>query len=279
MNQPDSTSGRAFWERVPILLRAIVAGLVITLIGIYPWGVLIYGLGPERAIPITLAFLVVYLVWASGRLPPRSTHAARRIAFRSVSLNIWGIVAAIAFAVTVEAGLFVLFRVTPFPREAFRTLPALAGGSPVLVWATIVTAALVAGIGEEIGFRGYLQQPLEKRHGAFIAILVSSALFTAFHLNQAWATPAMLPVIFVAGALLGLIAWAACSLIQAIIGHAVMDVGNFVYWWTGYIGDYEERTVAESSIDRAFMIEAGIFTVAVIVLLVAIIQLRRDRPS
>ena len=278
MNKKSAPADHGLWPKLPISLRAIVCGLIIALIGIYPWGFAIYGLGPQRAISVTLVWLILYTAWTSGRLPPRATRGARQRAFRPLSLSGgWGIVAAIAFALTAEAGLFFLFRLTPFPRAAFRTLQVLPRASPLITWATIVTAAVVAGICEETGFRGYMQQPIEARHGPLLAILVSSALFTAFHLNQAWATPVMLPLIFILGALLGLLAWAAGSLVPGIIGHVVMDVANFAYWWTGYIGDYDQRPISETGIDRAFSIEAGVLIAALALFVLALVRLRRRR--
>ena len=185
--------------------------------------------------------------------------------------------AALAFVVTVEAGLLFLFRLTPFPREAFRTLQTFPDASPFVSWAAIATAALVAGVGEEIGFRGYMQQPIEVGHGALLAILVSSAVFTAFHLNQAWATPAMLPVIFAAGALLGVLAWASGSLLPGIIGHTVMDVGNFAYWWTGMIGDYDEQPISVTGVDRPFLVYLVGLIAGLALFLLAVKRLNRGR--
>jgi membrane protease YdiL (CAAX protease family) len=67
-----------------------------------------------------------------------------------------------------------------------------------------VVSATSAGICEETGFRGYVQRPIEQRHGAPVAILISSLFFMALHLNKAWATPGMVPIVFGAGVLLGL---------------------------------------------------------------------------
>jgi hypothetical protein len=36
--------------------------------------------------------------------------------------------------------------------------------------------------------------------------------------------------VFGAGILLGLLAWSSGSLIPAMIGHVVMDIGLFAYW-------------------------------------------------
>ena len=66
----------------------------------------------------------------------------------------------------------------PFPTEAFRQgydfsfIPTLS-----LKWLAVVVSAASAGICEETGFRGYMQQPIERRHGALTGILVSSFFF------------------------------------------------------------------------------------------------------
>jgi membrane protease YdiL (CAAX protease family) len=79
----------------------------------------------------------------------------------------------------------------------------------------------------------YMQRPIEQRHRAAVAILISSLFFMALHLNKAWATPGMVPIVFGAGVLLGLLAWSSGSLIPGMIGHIMMDIGLFAYWWTG----------------------------------------------
>jgi membrane protease YdiL (CAAX protease family) len=62
-----------------------------------------------------------------------------------------------------------------------------------LGWLAVVVSATSAGICEETGFRGYMQVPIERRHGAPVAILISSLFFLTLHLTKAWATPYMVP--------------------------------------------------------------------------------------
>jgi hypothetical protein len=79
--------------------------------------------------------------------------------------------------------------------------------------------------------------------------------------------------------LLGLLAWAAGSLIPCMIGHTLMDIGLFAYWWTGIAGDFTARPVGETGVDQPFQIACVGFTAALLVTLVAIWRLRRLRPS
>ena len=81
-----------------------------------------------------------------------------------------------------------------------------------------------------------MQVPIEKRHGAFVAILISSVFFMAIHLTKDWSLIGMVPIVFVAGALYGTLAWASRSLVFCMIGHTIMAIGLFAYWWTQILG-------------------------------------------
>lgn len=280
----EAPAAKSNWARLPISARAILSGLAVALVGVNLWAAMLISIGPGWAlIPPALLMLVLFVYWTSGRAWPDKTSVARAVVFRPIAMQpsqwIWSIGAALFFVVIVEAGLVVLFRIIPFPVETFRapyreTVGPLLGGSPILVWAIILCGALTAGVCEETGFRGYMQLPIERRHGPLIAILVSSALFTVFHLNQAWAIPPMLPIIFIAGALLGLLAWSSNSLIPGMIGHALMDVCNFAYWWTGYAGDFKARPIGEVGMDSGFFIALALLIVSLLGFFVMLIRLR-----
>jgi hypothetical protein len=104
-----------------------------------------------------------------------------------------------------------------------------------------------------------MQVPIERRHGAPVAILISSLFFLTLHLTKAWATPYMVPIVFGAGVVLGLLAWSSGSLIPGMIGHVVMDTGLFAYWWTGIAGDFTARPITETGVDRPFVIACVVF--------------------
>jgi membrane protease YdiL (CAAX protease family) len=269
-----------FWSRLPVSLRAIVSGLLIALVAANVWPVLLVGLGVPIATICEVIFLSFYIWWAAGGGPPRTTQNSRAFAFRRCALSStqwsWSIVAALFFAVTIHAAIVLLFRFVPFPKEAFRHghdlsfVPSLP-----LKWLAVVVSAASAGICEEIGFRGYMQRPIEQRHGAPNAILVSSLFFTLLHLNMTWATLGMVPIVFLAGVLLGLMAWSSGSLIPCMIGHVVMDIGLFAYWWTGIAGDFIAWQITETGVDVSFLIACGVLIASLLAVLHAISVLRR----
>jgi membrane protease YdiL (CAAX protease family) len=275
---PQHTHGR--WARVPVSLRAIVTGVAIALVGANVWPPLLVNLGVPLAATAEAVFLALYVWWASGEGPTRSSRATRARAFRSTRLPLvvwaWGLIAALFFAVTVHAAIVLMFRLVPFPIETFRQGYDFSFiHSPRLAWVAVVVSATSAGICEETGFRGYLQQPIEQRHGAPVAIVVSSLLFMLLHLTKGWALIGMVPIVFGAGVLLGLLAWSSGSLIPGMIGHTVMDIGPFGYWWTGIAGDFTARRISETGLDLPFLITCATLTTALLIALLAIWQLRR----
>jgi membrane protease YdiL (CAAX protease family) len=269
----------SFWSKLPVLLRAILSGLLIALVAANVWPVLLESLSTPVAALVEVIFLGVYLWWAFGGGPPRRTRDSRRNASRYGALSrdrwLWGIVGAIFFAIAVHASIVLLFRFVQFPVAAFRRgydlsfIPTLP-----LKWLAVIVSAISAGVCEETGFRGYMQRPIEERHGAVIAILTSTVFFTLVHLNKAWSLAGMVPIVFGAGLLLGLLAWSSQSLIPPIIGHVVMDIGLFAYWWTGIAGEFSASPIRETGIDGPFVIACATAVVSLLVTLFAISRLR-----
>lgn len=272
------------WARLAISLRAIIFGLLLALVAGNVWPVLLLKLGMPLAAFAEASFLALFLWWTRGGGPPHSAEAARATAFRSGRLSsaqwFWGLTAAFFFAATIHASIVLLFRFVPFPITAFRHgydisfLP-----SQFLRGLAVVVSAISAGVCEETGFRGYMQRPIEQRHGAPVAILISSLFFMAVHLTKAWATPGMVPIVFGAGVLLGLLAWSSQSLIPGMIGHIVMDIGLLAYWWTGIAGGFSARTITQTGVDRPFLIALAAFVMSLGIVLLAIGRLRRKGPS
>ena len=279
------TSHRApnIWSRLPIALRAIISGLLIALVPANVWPLLLLNLGMPLAAIAEAIFLALYVWWTGGGGPPRTTQAARATAFRRGRLSPrqwgWGLVAALFFAITIHASLVLLFRIVPFPTAAFRQGYDFFIPSLPLRWIAVVVSAASAGICEETGFRGYMQRPIEQRHGAPVAILISSLFFTTLHLTKGWAMAGMVPIVFGAGVLLGLLAWSSGTLIFGMIGHVVMDIGLFAYWWTGIAGTFTARPITETGVDRSFLIASAVFATSLFFVLLAISKLRQKSPS
>jgi membrane protease YdiL (CAAX protease family) len=102
-------------------------------------------------------------------------------------------------------------------------LPALVrwGGGPVLP-PGLAVAAVAVSVGEEVAFRGALFAALEEVGGPVLAVLGSTAAWTAAH---ALSHPlSFLPAVAAAGLLLGTWRWACRDLVGPILGHVIADL-------------------------------------------------------
>jgi membrane protease YdiL (CAAX protease family) len=268
------------WAGIPVVIRAVVVGIAIGMIAANVWPALLLSLGVPLATVGELLFLALYVYWAAGGGPPGSLRTVRADSFRvnclSASLWCWGLIAAVAFAATIHVAIVVLFRIVPFPAAAFHHgyefsfIPTRP-----LQWLACVISALSAGVCEETGFRGYMQRPIEERHGPAIAIAISSFFFMLVHLTKDWSTIGMVPIVFSAGVLLGWLAYSSGTLFFAMIGHTIMDIGLFSYWWTQIAGTFAQRPVSETGVDGAFIVECAALVLLVAITLASIGKLRR----
>ena len=111
----------------------------------------------------------------------------------------------------------------------------------------------VAGICEEVGFRGYMQAPLEKRYSPLFSIAIVSVVVVLVHLHQAWSGPILLHIFFIS-VLFGSVAYFSGSLIPGIIAHFIMDICNFAFWWTDLGGQFDRQTISTVGVDSHFII-------------------------
>jgi len=269
------------WIKLPVWLRAVISGLLIGLVAANIWPVLLVTLGVPMGSALEILVLILYLWWVSGGGPGRSSQAFRASSFRRSSLTrrqwLWALIAALFFATTVHAGIVLLFRCMPFPLESFRRGYDLSRVPTVaLKWLVVVVSAVSAGICEETGFRGYMQRPLETHYSPRAAILISAFFFTIVHLNKGWELVGMVLITFGAGILLGLLAWSSGSLIPGMIGHVLMDIGLFAYWWTGLVGTFTARPISETGIDRSFLLTCAALAVSLSIVLLTIRKFRKQ---
>ena len=117
----------------------------------------------------------------------------------------------------------------PLP-DAFLNLNSLLSPdntfSFVLVFLTVV---VIAPIGEEMVFRGFLQRFLERSWGDITrAILISSLFFTLIHFNPYWAIQ-----IYLMGLVLGYLSWLTKSIYPSILLHMSINGTSMLFIFLG----------------------------------------------
>jgi membrane protease YdiL (CAAX protease family) len=262
--QPRNSAALRLWTRVPVVIRAVLVGfLVFAIAGAILWTSIIMLVPAPWSIVLMAVVLWIYLKYFSGSWWPKSTAEARRLCFRdprmSSSVWKWSLLSALFAVVALESSLMVTFRIFEFPAEDWALAYNLGAVPAWLAWLLIVMASLVAGITEEVGFRGYMQVPLEGRYGPSAGISIVALMFVVVHLNQAWVSPPILVLLFGAGVLWGILAYSAGSLIPAIISHVLADIFNFSYWWSDVAGSFDRHPIAETGVDSHFVVWLLVF--------------------
>ncbi len=102
-------------------------------------------------------------------------------------------------------------------------LPAAvrADAAPILP-ASLALTAVTISVAQELAFRGALYAALDEVGGAPLAIVGSTAAWTAAHALSH--PPAFLGAVAAAGLLLALWRWACRDLVAPIIGHVIADL-------------------------------------------------------
>lgn len=230
----------ALWARIPVIVRAVLSGIALAAIVTVPWGVMAtanirYLPRVPWAVPLTAALVWLWWQWVSGKGWPRRTAQARRDSLRARSIpeDLWG-TAIVAGILGIVTSLLILRVTRPFASLPEQAVPQDLSQLPVVTLLLLnLTGAAVAGIVEEASFRGYMQRPIERRHGAVIAIAVSSLLFGLAHFtHQGFLT--LMPFYVAIGATYGTMAYLTNSILPGMILHAAGDaMGGFMVLASG----------------------------------------------
>lgn len=252
------TSGLAkVWQRMPVLFKAFLMIFFVGLIGANGISVISIILSPPVSLIVISAYLFLYWKFFSGSWGPKKTAEIRKKYFRAGSLSPklwkWSLLLAILFVLVFQSGFVVIFRLFQFPADLFNQGFGFEALPLWTAWAIIILAALSAALTEEVGFRGYAQVALEEHYRPFPAIIIITVMFVLFHLNQAWALPALLQL-FAAGLFASAFAYASGSILPGIISHFIIDIVNFSYWWSDIAGKFEYQPINITGVDLHFVV-------------------------
>ena len=132
--------------------------------------------------------------------------------------------------------------IIPIPDSFLQIEALLKPQNPLSLIILIITIVIIAPIGEELLFRGFLQKGLEKAwNDVTRAILFSSLFFAVIHFNPFWIIQ-----IYFLGVLLGFLAWKTNSIIPCIIFHIIINATSLFFtsiedtiepiiFWNGHI--------------------------------------------
>ena len=228
------------WRRIPILVRAVIVGFVILMVGegipsnLFFINRTLWPSVPWFALPAVL-WLWMFWQYLSGRWWPRSTSEARRQNLGAAPLSPaawrWALVAVGSMMMSLGALHFLTARFDPLDYRGFYAL--FTAVPPQTVAALILVISAAAGIVEEAAFRGYMQRMIERRHGPVTATIVVAICFCLVHITSIPPlTPTRTLFIFADSVLYSVVARASGSILPGLVLHAVGDAaGVFLLWW------------------------------------------------
>ena len=219
--------GDRLWHLLPVVGRAVVLGVTAAAAGTLPWAALVSAnTRHQSALPWAVPLMALYLWWywrylVRGTGWPQSTGNARRMYARANALSheAWGLalLAGLLGLVSVLLLQGVLSRLVVLPQQRdldVSRYPVIT----VLMW--VVMSAVVAGVVEETSFRGYLQRPIERRHGPLVAILITGSLFGFAHFAHPEVGVVLLPFYVAVAAVYGTLAYFTDSSLPGMLLHA-----------------------------------------------------------
>ena len=249
------------WNRLPVVLRAIVlAELIADIGGLLPDLFMVANLKFSPSIPwllpATALWLWIFWRYLNGEGWPRSTAESRRRDLRARPLSgtvwFWSLLAGGLAMVSVVSFSFLTVRLANLPRDAFK-LPIDLSHYPIWTTVSVLLAiSAVAGIVEEAAFRGYLVSQVQRRHGWILAVLISGVMFFVSHLGHAYVTLAFLPFFLVVSSLHGFLVYLARSILPSVVLHSVADMIVIPIQY-GLIGHVSVSPVWKTGMDSAFI--------------------------
>ena len=215
------------WRGLPVALRAVLTGVAVAAAGTVPWaGLVSANLRHESTAPWSVPIMAAYLwlywrYFVRGWGWPRSTAETRRVDSRANRLpgEVWGaaLLAGMLGLASVLLLQGILSRLVALPEQ--RDIdPSQYPLVTVLLW--VVMGAVVSGVVEETAFRGYLQRPIERRHGPAIAILITGTVFGFGHSSHPEVGPVLLPFYVAVAAVYGALAYFTDSTWPSLVLHA-----------------------------------------------------------
>ena len=260
------TAVLTLWRRLPTVLRALLAGVAVAAAGTLPWAGL--SLANQKflvAVPWAVVVMAIYLWflwrWLRGDGWPSATAVSRRTSLRAnaVEPDAFGLAifaALIGFAALMPFAILLSRLVTLNAAEAIKLPPGMPA---ITAFFLLAMASVVAGVVEESAFRGYMQGPIERKHGPATAIALTGALFGLAHFTHhpGLATLAILPYYLLVAAVYGMMAYCTNSIWPGIVLHTGGDVVVFMRWWATGRAEWEVAEAApqliwDTGLDTAF---------------------------
>ena len=276
-----------------VIVVAVLAGLGAGAAGTLPWALLVkwnteHGSTVPWAVPIMAVYLWAYWRYVRGAGWPQSTSKARRATSRvnPLSADQWSL-ALVAGALGIGSVILfqgVLGRLVRLPQQEDLDV-SLYPVATVASW--LLMSAAVSGVVEETAYRGFLQRPIECRHGPVVAILTTGLVFGLSHFTHPEVTVVLLPFYMGVAAVYGGLAYLTDSTLPGMMLHAGGNALGFLNLVTSGQSEWAmsagpQPLIWQTGVDASFWVTSAalmIVTTATVWAYSALAGLRRPATS
>tara|TARA_S200000501_G_scaffold377952_1_gene438314 strand:- start:4316 stop:5104 length:789 start_codon:yes stop_codon:yes gene_type:complete len=189
-------------------------------------------------------FMLVPLFWF---LRSRKEPIAKRLRIRFVSSNVIISTIYLSFGIIILSDELdrIIQIFLPAPEYILDLNGLLQPESILGFFLLFIAVVIIAPLGEELLFRGFLQQILEKHwKDVTKAVLVTALFFAMIHMNPYWFVQ-----IYILGILLGFLAWKTKSVLPPLILHGINNAmamffsfseieNNSIYIFNGHVAPW-----------------------------------------
>lgn len=270
-----------FWNKLPSIIRGIIIGMLIQVIGVMPLFFLI-----QKNIEILPSFpwavlaggflLLVFWKFFTGKKLFFSSSSERIDLSRTKKLQSNAIkmmlVSGFFLSITLFAFVFMGYMLAKVPLQQIELLSALKN---IPLWTSITLlflASLATGVVEELAWRGYAQRIMEQNYAPIIAICVVAMVFTIIHFLPlpVW------PIFFLGSLGWGFLAYYSNSIIPGIIYHTLIDLTAFI--WAMYnlenLKEILNYNIFEDGINSLFKILLAVAAVSMTLTILSLLKLK-----
>ncbi len=175
----------------------------------------IVGFKKQQILLIEVFTIIPALVFViSKQLPLAKTFRLRTVNAKIILSSIF---IGISLSILTDEADRLVAMVFPMPESLLAAIEdSLAINTHGDLFFIIFSAVLLAGICEEMLFRGFLQTSFEKHYDVTRAVMLCSLVFAIVHFNPWWTIQLILFSIF-----LGVLAWKSNSIIPSMLAHSI----------------------------------------------------------
>jgi membrane protease YdiL (CAAX protease family) len=184
----------------------------------------------QSQIIIIAVFIIVPILWyvLVNKIGIKEIFSRMKLVKENLGIAVlWGFIAAIIIFTIIFAITLALIAIGHEPNELSNIPDIQRLFSPI----TIFFIVGIQPIGEEIYFRGFLFEKMEKYGGNWFSIAITATLFGIAHFSYGKIFPALMPIVM--GIVLGYMVYKTKNLYSAIVAHVTFNLTSLSLSYIG----------------------------------------------